>query len=38
MDAKQLLEALNAYYIELIKLGAEREAVAIKEFAKRVSK
>jgi hypothetical protein len=38
MDAKQLLEALNAYYIELIQLGAEREAVAIKEFAKRVSK
>jgi hypothetical protein len=38
MDAKQLLEALNAYYIELMKLGAEREAVAIKEFAKRVLK
>jgi hypothetical protein len=38
MDAKQLLEALNAYYIELMKLGADREAVAIKEFAKRVSK
>jgi hypothetical protein len=38
MTAKQLLEALNAYYIELIQMGADREAVAIKEFAKRVSK
>jgi hypothetical protein len=38
MTAKELLEALNAYYIELIQLGADREAVAIKEFAKRVSK
>jgi hypothetical protein len=38
LTAKQLLEALNAYYIELIQLGADREAVAIKEFAKRVSK
>ena len=38
MTAKQMLEALAAYYVELIELGADREAVAIKEFAKRVTK
>jgi hypothetical protein len=38
MTAKQMLEALAAYYIELHKLGADREAVAVKQFIQRITK
>jgi hypothetical protein len=38
MTAKDLLAALKAYYVELHQLGADREAVAIKQFIERVSK
>lgn len=38
MTAKDLLTALRAYYVELYQLGADREAVAIKQFIERVTK
>jgi|688.fasta_scaffold989242_1 hypothetical protein len=36
LTAKELLAALQAYYVELYQLGADREAVAIKIFLKRL--
>ena len=38
MTAKELLAALQAYYVELYQLGADREAVAIKMFIERLDK
>jgi len=38
MNAKDLLAALKAYYVELHQLGADREAVAVKQFIERVTK
>lgn len=38
MTAKELLAALQAYYVELYQLGADREAVAIKTFIERLDK
>jgi hypothetical protein len=38
MTAKDLLAALKAYYVELHQLGADREAVAIKQFIERLGK
>jgi hypothetical protein len=38
MNAKDLLAALKAYYVELHLLGADREAVAVKQFIERVTK
>lgn len=38
MTAKDLLAALKAYYVELYQLGADREAVAVKQFIERVTK
>lgn len=36
MTAKDLINALKAYYVELHQLGATREAEAIKQFLSRV--
>jgi hypothetical protein len=38
VTAKELLAALQAYYIELHQLGADREAVAIAQFIERLEK
>jgi hypothetical protein len=38
VTAKELLAALQAYYVELYQLGADREAVAIKMFIERLDK
>lgn len=38
MTAKELLAALQAYYVELYQLGADREAVAVKQFIERLDK
>lgn len=38
MTAKELLAALQAYYVELYQLGADREAVAIKQFIEKLEK
>jgi hypothetical protein len=38
MTVKELLAALQAYYIELYQLGADREAVAVKQFIERLDK
>jgi hypothetical protein len=38
VTAKDLLAALKAYYVELYQLGADREAVAVKQFIERVVK
>ena len=38
MTAKEMLAALQAYYVELYQLGAEREAVAIKLFIEKLDK
>jgi hypothetical protein len=38
MTAKELLAALQAYYIELHQLGADREAIAIAQFIERLDK
>lgn len=38
MTAKDLLDALKAYYVELSQLGANREANAIKQFIQRLGK
>lgn len=38
MTAKELLAALQAYYVELYQLGADREAVAIRQFLEKLDK
>lgn len=38
MTAKELLAALKAYYVELYQLGADREAIAIKQFIEKLDK
>lgn len=38
MTAKEMLAALQAYYVELYQLGADREAVAIKQFLEKLDK
>jgi len=38
VTAKDLLAALKAYYVELYNLGADREAVAVKQFIERIGK
>jgi hypothetical protein len=38
VTAKDLLAALKAYYVELYQLGADREAVAVKQFIERLNK
>jgi hypothetical protein len=38
LTAKELLAALQAYYIELHQLGADREAIAIAQFIERLDK
>lgn len=38
MTAKDLIAALKAYYVELYNLGADREAIAIKQFIERLGK
>lgn len=38
MTAKDLIAALKAYYVELYNLGADREAVAVKQFIERLGK
>jgi hypothetical protein len=38
MTAKDLIEALKAYFIELHTIGAMREAVAIKQFIEKITK
>lgn len=38
MTAKDLIAALKAYYVELYNLGADREAIAVKQFIERLGK
>jgi hypothetical protein len=38
LTAKELLAALQAYYVELYQLGADREAVAIQRFIEKLDK
>lgn len=37
MTAKEIQSALIDYYKELVALGADREAVAIKEFLRKIT-